>query len=87
MSEDLKPLTAESLVPSPGIQPVSLNIWAEPSDEGSLRFVVVIPDSQVGTTAAAIVTHLFQVTASLFAEAGVKTETYQGTVPPKKEVH
>jgi hypothetical protein len=81
----LPPLGPESLNPGPGIEPVTLKIWAEPGEEGSLRFVIVIPDSQAKTTAAAIGAHLFEVTADLLAQAGVKAETSSGVLP--KEMH
>lgn len=75
----MKPLTPEDLVPSPGIEPVTLKIWAEPGEDG-VRFALVTPQSQVGSPAADLGQYLAIKVAELFTANDVPFEAAQGKV-------
>lgn len=76
----MSPLTPDDLVPSTGIEPVTLKIWAEAHEDGSLRFVLSVPQSQVGSASEALGRHLAATVAALFVDEGVPFETAQGKV-------
>lgn len=74
MNEDIKPLTAADLVPSPGIEPVIIRLWSEASDNGALHIALVVPESQVGTSAAAAGRMLLLGFAQLMDEVPIQVQ-------------
>lgn len=78
----LQPLTPEDLVPPEGIEPVTLKIWADPRDgeAAGLRFVLLVPKSQVGTQSADLGTYLTVVVGNLFVDSQVPITVQQGRV-------
>lgn len=76
----MSPLTPDDLAPSAGIEPVTLKIWAEAHEDGSLRFVLLVPQSQIGSTSEALGRYLATTVAALFVDENVPHVLAQGKV-------
>lgn len=76
----MSPLTPDDLVPSAGIEPVTLKIWAEAHEDGSLRFVLLVPQSQIGSASEALGRYLATTVAAMFVDEGVPLQTAEGKV-------
>lgn len=73
--------TVQGMTPSPGVEPVKLLMWVEPSDPQHTRVLLVTPQGQQGTVASDLGQHLLAVIAGMVNEsAGSEVELVKGKV-------